>query len=131
TYGYEPVFELFMCKLVEITPEVPVIELEGTGQMGDWIRPVIHGQPDSAFILFASPWASVNKAGNLYSHLHLDPLNLFPIVGGTVPAGGSIQYTIELPAGPGPIGVPILFQAYVQTPAGQNFLSTSSAFVIR
>ncbi|MFH1998874.1 MAG: hypothetical protein ABIK28_04290, partial [Planctomycetota bacterium] len=127
---YQPDFDLSYSTATEIAPDVPIIRVLGSGQMGDYIRPELHSMPDSGFVLFATTLPAVNKVGLMYAHLLLHPMILFPLVGGGIPAGGSIYYTFDLPNDPTLAGTPILFQASFLLPGGYRYISTSAGFAI-
>ncbi|MHC4944605.1 MAG: hypothetical protein ACYTG7_16425 [Planctomycetota bacterium] len=116
------------CEVLEVKPDLPVITLEGTGQVGDSIEILLHGSAGSKYTLFVSPMPGAVPLGSMYTHLLLDPWSFFSFIGGTLPA----SHLFPIPQQASDYrGVPLIFQAYVRTPTAAPFLSTSAAFVLR
>lgn len=129
TYGM-PDFGLTASTATEIAPDVPIIRLHGSGQLDGYIQPDLHSQPGANFVLFASPIPAANQLGQLHAYLHLHPVVHIPLVGGVIPAEGSIYYSFYLPNDPTLRGSTILFQASFLLPGGIKYLSTSAGFAI-
>lgn len=118
--------------VIEVTPEVPVIILEGSGQLGEYIQPTLYGLPGSTYAMFYSPFQSVIPLGKMYTHLLLDPGHLFFLAGGIIPTAPPPSYVLNIPPHASELqGLPIHFQAYVVTNLGLPYLSTSATFVLR
>jgi hypothetical protein len=135
TYGSKPDFWVkpgHPCTIQKIEPEVPVITLGGSGQVGDYIEPALHGNSGSSFSLFYGLVSTALPLGNMLTHLHLDPVYFVYLSSGTIPQGQPSTVLINIPSqATAWQGVPIHFQAYVIVGPGQHYLSTSAAFVVR
>ena len=109
-------------------PAVPVITLQGTGQVGGSIETVLHGLQGSSYALFVSPLPGAYPLGGMYTHLLLDPWSFICLTGGALPAAHLFPIPPQASAYR---GVPLIFQAYVKTLSGIPYLSTSAGFVLR
>lgn len=120
------------CKVQEITPPVPVILLAGSGQMGGGIKITLDGEPGSLFLLYLAATEAVIPLGKMYTHLMLDPTTLLFLAGGVILPGSPPLFEFHIPPQATAFqGMPIHFQAYVETALGQSYLSTSASFVLR
>ncbi|MFH1998748.1 MAG: hypothetical protein ABIK28_03660 [Planctomycetota bacterium] len=117
--------------VAHVSPDVPIVTLGGTGQLGGFIEPVLHGQAGSSFALFYSHKNAMHPLGSRYTDLLLDPLYLFFFAAGVIPAGDPPGYPIHIPLVPDYMGFPFQLQAHVVTGGGQYYLSTSAGFVLR
>lgn len=115
----------------EITPAVPVIQLNGTGQLGDFIEPILHGPAGAAYRMFYSPFQMVITPPSMVTQLLLDPRYLYLLAAGTIPAGSPPSHSVTIPVIPELQGIPVHLQAYLVTTELIPYLSTSASFVIK
>lgn len=126
-----PAFYNYSSSINEVSPDVPVVLLNGSGQLNDSIEPVIYGPTNSQYIIFYSPVSQVNQVGQMYTHLHLGIPYMYYLVAGTIPPGNPPSHPIHIPHDTALQGHSLFLQAYVKTPFAKSYISTSAGFVIR
>jgi hypothetical protein len=118
--------------IIPVSPDVPVLILKGSGQLGDYIEPTLHGIPGSSFVLFFAFGNDVHYMLNINTHFLLDPGSFFYLHAGVIPAGSPATFPIHLSPKLSPYqGMSLYLQAYVVTPSDGPYLSTSAGFVLR
>lgn len=126
-----PVFDGVNSQFLEVSPEVPVITLEGTGLMGDTITAVLTAPQGAYYAFYFSPFDGIVPLGNMITQLLLDPGHLYFLVSGIIPPGDQESFAFLLPDSNDLFGVSIHFQSFVSIPSGTSYLSTSVGFVLR
>jgi hypothetical protein len=118
-------------EIKEISPAVPVIMLEGTGQLDDSIRIRLHGPPKSFYEMYCS-FDQVALAGGVpYPRFFLQPGYMHFMLVGEIASEGCFSLFVPITDQPERKGLPIHVQAFVKSKEQGAMMSTSASFMIR
>ncbi len=117
--------------VTHVQPDLPVLVLSGSGEVGDVIEPTLFAAKGSQYLILFSPVPAVLPQAAFFTDFLLSPAVLFVLTAGTV-VTPPVKITLPLSAALVPFrGLPIHFQAYVLRGSGMPSLSTSASFVLR
>lgn len=111
-----------------VSPSVPTLFATMSGELGDFIGPVLTAPVGSQFLLWYGGLADPTPVPGAVVPLVI--AGPFDLVSGTIGPSGTAFLPLSIPAVLSLRGVPVHFQAYVRPPSGGFQLSTSASFVL-
>ncbi|MBI4882348.1 MAG: hypothetical protein HY812_22200 [Planctomycetes bacterium] len=117
--------------VVPVQPDVPVLTLCGSGEIGGLIELTLRTGHFSQYVILVSDRQTVVPQATTYTDLLVGPAPTFVLAAGYI-AAPPVELSLPLAAALAPYrGLQVHFQANVLTKGGKPYLSTSDSFVLR